>query len=89
MKLSYQQGNILQSNICYILGLALIYFASIGEYYMGLPLTNESLCQSTGPTIVFGCVEKQLVMGIVQQPPLNATRHIRPIFDHSEVVMRL
>ena len=30
---------------------ALIYFASIGEYYMGLPLTNQSLCQSRGPTI--------------------------------------
>ena len=30
---------------------ALIYFASIGEYYTGLPLTNQSLCQSRGPTI--------------------------------------
>ena len=69
--------------------LALIYFAAIGEYYMGLPLTNQSLCRSRGPTIVSSCVEKQLVMGIVQQPPLNATRYIRPIFDHSDVVVRL
>ena len=69
--------------------LALIYFACIGEYYMGLPLTNQSLCQSRGPTIVSSCVEKQLVMGVIQQPPLNATRYIRPIFDHSEMVVRL
>ena len=75
MKLSYQQGNILQSDICYILGQRKSILPALANSTI-YSASDESISMSEqrADDRVSSCVEKQLVMGMVQQPPLNATR---------------